>query len=82
MNVRFSIIALVLVWPTIGSAQILQLTDENFQEWREHILPQENELNWLQIPWLTTFADGIIAANDADKPVLLWVMNGHPLGCT
>lgn len=79
---RFLIIVLILVWPIIGSAQNLKLTGENLPEWREHILPRESELNWLQIPWLPTFADGINAANNADMPLLLWVMNGHPLGCT
>ncbi len=62
-------------------AQELELTEKNFQQWREHILPGEGDLAWQQIPWLTTFADGILAADRADKPVLLWTMNGHPLGC-
>ena len=31
---------------------------------------------------LTTFKDGILAADTAGKPLLLWTMNGHPLGCT
>jgi hypothetical protein len=39
-------------------------------------------LAWQQIPWATTFKDGIVAADAAGKPLLLWTMNGHPLGCT
>ena len=60
----------------------LELNDDNYQTWRDHILPAEKELGWDQIPWLTTFKDGIIAADKEKKPLLLWTMNGHPLGCT
>ncbi len=60
----------------------IELTADNYEVWRDHIMPETNELAWDQIPWLTTFKDGILAANAADKPLLLWTMNGHPLGCT
>ncbi len=60
----------------------VDLSDENYQVWRDHILPESSEMAWNQIPWLSTFKDGIIAANAAQRPLLLWTMNGHPLGCT
>ncbi len=60
----------------------IELTADNYEAWRAHILPEPSELAWEQIPWLTTFKDGILAADAADKPLLLWTMNGHPLGCT
>ena len=60
----------------------IELTEENYQAWRDHILPRAGELAWEQIPWLTTFKDGILAADVANKPLLFWTMNGHPLGCT
>lgn len=60
----------------------VELNKVNYMEWRDHIVPQEAELKWQQIPWLTTFKDGILAANKAEKPLLFWTMNGHPLGCT
>lgn len=60
----------------------IELRDENYAAWRDHILPNPSEMAWEQIPWLTTFKDGIVAAAAADKPLLLWTMNGHPLGCT
>ena len=59
-----------------------ELDDQNYAEWRKHILPDTGELAWQQIPWATTFKDGIVAADAAGKPLLLWTMNGHPLGCT
>ncbi len=60
----------------------IDLNDENYEVWRNHILPESSELAWEQIPWLPTFKDGILAADAAGKPLLLWTMNGHPLGCT
>jgi hypothetical protein len=60
----------------------VELNDQNYAEWRRHILPDTGELAWQQIPWATSFKDGIVAADAAGKPLLLWTMNGHPLGCT
>jgi hypothetical protein len=60
----------------------VELNDRNYAEWRKHILPDTGELAWRQIPWATTFKDGIVTADAAGKPLLLWTMNGHPLGCT
>jgi hypothetical protein len=53
-----------------------------FDDWRKHILPDESELAWKKIPWLSTFQQGILEGSKQNKPVLLWTMNGHPLGCT
>lgn len=60
----------------------IDLNDENYQLWRDYVLPDPKEMAWEQIPWLTTFKDGILAADASQKPLLLWTMNGHPLGCT
>jgi len=50
--------------------------------WRDHILPGEGQLRWEEIGWIPTFAGGVRAAEARQRPLLLWVMNGHPLGCT
>lgn len=46
------------------------------------VWPEPTELSWETIPWIPAFGDGLERAAEAQKPVLLWVMNGHPLGCT
>lgn len=79
---RTFIFLLITMMAVPSVAQEAELTDSNLSQWRDHILPGEGDLDWLQIPWLTTFADGIVSANEADKPLLFWTMNGHPLGCT
>jgi hypothetical protein len=69
--------------PDVPAAKAkVELNNQNYADWRKHILPDTGELAWQQIPWATTFKDGIVAADAAGKPLLLWTMNGHPLGCT
>lgn len=54
----------------------------NHEQLQQFVLPSKDEMGWRTIPWRASFAEGVIAANQVDKPVLLWAMNGHPLGCT
>lgn len=79
---KLALLVCALLFTVIAAAQEPDLTSDTLPHWRNHIVPAGEDLNWQKIPWLTTFADGIKAANDADKPLLLWTMNGHPLGCT
>lgn len=52
------------------------------EEWLVALRPTPAESSWELIPWLPSFAAGIEAANAAQRPLLFWGMNGHPLGCT
>lgn len=47
-----------------------------------HILPDKRDLVWTKIPWRATLWDAVIDAHEQEKPILLWAMNGHALGCT
>ena len=58
------------------------LDDQSFATWRDRIQIKDSELVWAQLPWLTTYHEGLEKAAVEGKPLLLWVMNGHPLGCT
>ena len=58
------------------------LTDKTLAEWRDRIRPKNDEQCFKTVNWLPTFWDGVMAAQKADKPILLWAMNGHPLACT
>lgn len=46
------------------------------------VLPAIDELTVETVPWRPTFRDAALEADDRDRPILLWAMNGHPLGCT
>ncbi len=58
------------------------LDDSTFRTLWLKIVPSEDELAWRRIAWLGTLGEGVVAAQAADKPILLWAMNGHPLACT
>jgi hypothetical protein len=58
------------------------LDQDALPRWRDHIAPAAAESRWQQIGWRATVADGLQEAAAADRPLLLWLMNGHPLGCT
>jgi len=60
----------------------IELDRSNYSDWCEHIRPSEAELAFYKIPWQRTFQDGIVKADRSNMPLLLWAMNGHPLGCT
>jgi hypothetical protein len=45
------------------------------------IKPQAGEEKFMRIPWLTSLWDARKQAAAEGKPILLWEMDGHPLGC-
>lgn len=46
------------------------------------VLPKPEEERWLQIPWRTSIMAARVESQKLGKPMFLWIMNGHPLGCT
>jgi hypothetical protein len=48
---------------------------------RALIKPDPDEEKWTQIPWLTDLWEARKQAAAQGKPILLWEMDGHPLGC-
>lgn len=61
-------------WPRLDGLAV--------HEWAARLEPAAKDRAWLEIPWHASFHDGLQAADAADRPLLLWLMNGHPLGCT
>jgi hypothetical protein len=49
---------------------------------RDLILPSPGEQSYRKIAWRTSVLHGIVDAQRDDKPVMIVLMNGHPLGCT
>ena len=58
------------------------LTDETYAALRAEILPCESECAFEAVGWRPSFWDAVAEARTSGKPVFLWAMNGHPLGCT
>jgi hypothetical protein len=58
------------------------ISPKGFPELRAAIRPQEGEGKWAGIPWLTSLWEARRRAAAEGKPILLWEMDGNPLGCT
>ncbi|MCY3682853.1 MAG: hypothetical protein OXH16_15740 [Gemmatimonadetes bacterium] len=56
------------------------LTDETFEVLFEACRPQKER--WTDIPWIGGLWEGRQKAAREEKPLFIWAMNGHPLGCT
>jgi hypothetical protein len=62
--------------------QVPTLNNQSFARWRDYIRPRPNEEFYLEIPWRESFYIAINEAKETNQPILLWAMDGHPLGCT
>lgn len=54
----------------------------DFQRLHDLIRPHGGEARWTEIPWLASLWEARKEAAAAGKPILLWEMDGNPLGCT
>jgi hypothetical protein len=53
-----------------------------YVKWRDYIRPTPAEQSHRTIPWRASVLHGLFDAQTHDKPILLFLMNGHPLGCS
>jgi hypothetical protein len=53
-----------------------------FAKQRGQVLPSPSERSYRKIAWRTSVLRGVIDAQEKDRPVMIVLMNGHPLGCT
>jgi hypothetical protein len=49
---------------------------------RDQIAPNASEQSYRKIGWRNSVLHGLVDAQKNDKPVMMVLMNGHPLGCT
>lgn len=65
----------------LGIASVTaQLTDSDRRVMTE-ILPTAEETAWQQIDWKVDLMAARAEAAKSGKPIYLWEMDGHPLGC-
>jgi hypothetical protein len=67
---------------SLAQAPAPVLDHQSLERWRDYIRPQVKDEAYLDIPWRESFYIAINEARETDRPILLWAMNGHPLGCT
>ncbi len=58
------------------------LREADLDKWRDLISPTSDELAFERIAWRPSLGVGLERASVEQKPLLLWMMNGHPLGRT
>jgi hypothetical protein len=63
-------------------AQLPELTTETMAQYRAAIEPTAEERSFLEIDWFSELCPAVQEAHRAERPLLVYVMNGHPLGCT
>lgn len=44
--------------------------------------PGPEEEKWMEVGWRLNLFQARQEASDTGKPLFLWMMNGHPTGCT
>lgn len=72
-------IAAFLSSPAIGGSG--DLTEETFHSLHKQLQPSLSE-PWRTIPWNTSLLGAQREAAKTRKPLFIWAMDGHPLGCT
>ena len=58
-----------------------ELSPETFSDLFEHCRPRPREEQWMDVMWIPALWEARQAAASKQKPLFLWAMNGHPLGC-
>jgi hypothetical protein len=77
------LLALTAFWLAFlpaGAAEPIRPAD--FGRLQALIRPGPGEEKWAEIPWLSNLWEARRRAAAEGKPILLWEMDGHPLGCT
>ena len=74
-----ALFALAAVPSHVGAAE--PIAPQQFAKLHSLIKPQAGEEKWSAIPWLTDLWEARQKAAAEGKPILLWEMDGHPLGC-
>lgn len=57
------------------------LSESEFKKLHRDLQP-DLSVAWRSIPWKTSVLDGQATAAREGKPLFIWAMDGHPLGCT
>lgn len=76
------VILLVLAGPAAAQKPPAELTWDTFEAVRDRVRPTDRELGWQAIPWRSDLGRAVAEACKKEMPVLIWAMNGDPLGCT
>lgn len=77
----FTITAYVVMTSTCLGASYSDLDEPTFRKLHKQLQPSLTE-PWRSIPWKISLLDAQREAARVKKPLFIWAMDGHPLGCT
>ena len=77
----FTAVGCLMTLTFLSVAASEQLTEESFQRLHAELQPAPDE-PWRTIPWKIALLDAQQEAAREHKPIFIWAMDGHPLGCT
>jgi hypothetical protein len=67
---------------TVPGLSVKALSSDQFLALHAEVTPSGPGERWQEIPWETDLDAAREKARREKKPLLMWVMDGHPLGCT
>lgn len=85
--IRRTPISLLLLVPILGvcifssALRAGELSQADFERLYKELQPAVDE-PWRTIPWKIRLLDAQETAAREKKPIFIWAMDGHPLGCT
>ena len=71
----------LLIATSVASVSAADLTEAEFERLHEQLRPESDE-PWRTIPWKIDLLAAQRTAVAEQKPIFIWAMDGHPLGCT
>ena len=57
-----------------------KLSVSNFKEVRDYVIGDTADPEYYKVAWKENVLDGVVSAKAQDKPILLWLYFGGPLG--
>ncbi|MCR9116063.1 MAG: hypothetical protein NXI22_03835 [bacterium] len=78
---RFAFLLTCLSAVTLLPSAKAEISEARFKELHTELQPEADE-PWRTIPWKIDLIDAQQLAARENKPIFIWAMDGHPLGCT
>lgn len=75
------ILSVIATFSILTNASLLDSLDfTEFENLHRELKPVQSA--WKSIPWHLNLVTAQQAAIEQNKPLFIWAMDGHPLGCT
>lgn len=68
-------------WLAPSSRAAEPISEAEFRKLHAELQPEADD-PWRTIPWETSLLEAQRQACSSQKPIFIWAMDGHPLGCT